>query len=132
VSAVAHLHGAGKRIVVIEDNEAAARLMSRILEARDDCEVHTAYNGSDGLALIRSIHPDLVITDLMMPDVDGFSVINTMKADPELNHIQIVVVTAKELTVKERAYLDTQVDMLLQKGSFLDEDFIEDLVDKLK
>lgn len=123
--------GHNKRIVVIEDNEAAARLMSRILEARNDCEVHLAHNGAAGIALIREIRPDLVITDLMMPDVDGFQVIELMKDDSTLRDIPIVVVTAKELTVREREMLDTQTDLLLQKGSFIDDDFVERLIDKL-
>lgn len=123
--------GHNKRIVVIEDNEAAARLMSRILEARNDCEVHLAHNGAAGIALIREIRPDLVITDLMMPDVDGFQVIDLMKSDSSLREIPIVVVTAKELTVRERKLLDTQTDLLLQKGSFIDDEFVERLIDKL-
>jgi threonine synthase len=72
-----------------------------------------------------------VITDLMMPDVDGFTVINTMKTDPQFSHIPIVVVTAKELTVKEQEYLESHVNMVLQKGSFIDEEFIENLVNRL-
>ena len=121
-----------KRIVVIEDNEAAARLMSRILEARDDCEVHLAHNGAAGLDVVRRIHPHLVITDLMMPDVDGFQVINAMKSDDGLKDIPIIVVTAKELTVAERQRLETQTDMLVQKGSFIDDEFVEKLIDKLE
>jgi len=126
-----HVDGHDKQIVVIEDNEAAARLMSRILEARDDTDVHLAHNGAAGIDLIRRIHPDLVITDLMMPDVDGFKVIEMMKNDPTLHEIPIVVVTAKELTVRERERLSSQVDMLLQKGSFIDDSFIENLIDRL-
>ena len=57
--------------------------------------------------------------------------IDTMKADPELQHIPIVVVTAKELTAKERARLNNQVDLLLKKGSSIDDDIIENLVHKL-
>ena len=78
------------------------------------------------------MRPDLVITDLMMPDVDGFAVIETMKADQAMANIPIVVVTAKELTAKERQRLSGQIDMLLQKGSFIDEEFVESLVSKLQ
>ena len=131
-SAIDRVDGLNKQIIVIEDNEEAARLMSRILEARDDCSVHLAHNGAAGLRLIRHIHPDLVITDLMMPDVDGFEVIEAMKSDPDLLDIPIVVVTAKELTVKEKEMLDTHADMLLQKGSFVDDNFIEELISKLR
>ena len=74
----------------------------------------------------------MVVTDLMMPDVDGFAVIDTLKADPDLQHIPIVVMTAKELTAKERDRLQSQVDMLLQKGSSIDDDVIENLVGKLE
>lgn len=131
VSVLDKVDGKNKQIIVIEDNEAAARLMSRILESRDDCEVHLAHNGAAGIDLIRRIHPDLVITDLMMPDVDGFQLIDMMKSDPHLLSIPIVVVTAKELTVRERDALGSQVDMLLQKGSFLDDEFVENLISRL-
>lgn len=130
-SVVSNMHGKLKRVVVIEDNQAAARLMSRLLEARENCEVYLGHNGASGLNIVREIKPDLVITDLMMPDVDGFTVINTMKSDDDLAHIPIVVVTAKELTVQEKDFLDQNTDMLLQKGSFIDDAFIEQLVSKL-
>lgn len=132
VEAIDTLDKQNKQIVVIEDNEAAARLMSRILESRDDCEVHLAHNGKAGLDLIRRILPDMVITDLMMPGVDGFQVIEQMKTDANLAHIPIVVVTAKELTVKEKAQIDGKIDMLLQKGSFLDDSFVENLIERLR
>ncbi len=121
-----------RRIVIIEDNEDAARLILRMLEARGTFEVHLAYDGKSGIELVRSIRPDMVITDLMMPDVDGFQVIDTLKADPELASLPIVVITAKELTAKERARLNEQVEMLLPKGSSIDESFIESLVIKLE
>jgi threonine synthase len=119
-----------RRIVVIEDNVDAARLIKRVLVARS-FEVHVAHNGAAGLEMVRQVSPDLVITDLMMPDVDGFAVIDTMKADPDLQHIPIVVITAKELTARERSRLNTQVDLLLKKGSSIDDDIVENLVHKL-
>jgi threonine synthase len=129
--AVDQMSGLLRRVVVVEDNPAAARLMSRILESRENCEVYLATNGAKGLNSIREIHPDLVITDLMMPDVDGFTLIETMKSDSTLNKIPIVVVTAKELTVREKEYLGANVDLLLQKGSMIDEGFIDALIKRL-
>jgi threonine synthase len=129
---VSQMEGALRRVVVIEDNESAARLMSRILESRKNSEVYLAHNGEAGLEIIREIQPDLVITDLMMPDVDGFTVIETMRADEKLRHIPIVVVSAKELTAKERTFLKANTDMMLQKGSFIDDNFLESLIEKLK
>ncbi len=124
--------GSLRRVVVIEDNESAARLMSRILESHDNCEVYLATDGAKGLMTVREIAPDLVITDLMMPDVDGFTVIRTMKSDPQLAHIPIVVVSAKELTVREKDFLTANTEMILQKGSFIDGDLLEELIARLK
>jgi threonine synthase len=114
-----------RRVVVIEDNVDSARLMHRILSTRDDCEIRLAHNGAAGLDLVRAWKPDLVITDLMMPDVDGFEVIRQMKSDNSLAGIPIVVVTAKELTVRERTELEKSTSALLQKGGFLDDEFVE-------
>jgi CheY-like chemotaxis protein len=68
----------------------------------------------------------------MMPGVDGFTLIDIMKGDPDMARIPIVVVTAKELTAKERARLSGQINMLLQKGSFIDEEFVESLISELE
>jgi threonine synthase len=121
-----------RRVAVIEDNVDAARLIQRLLQARGAYDVQLAHNGQDGLQLVRTMHPDIVITDLMMPDVDGFTMIAAMKADPQLADIPIVVITAKELTARERAQLKDQVKLLLQKGSSIDEELVENLVHKFE
>lgn len=131
LSALEQMESTVKRIVIVEDNQDAARLISRILQARGGYEVHTANEGGEGIATIRAVRPDLVVTDLMMPGVDGFTLIDAMKSDETMSHIPIVVVTAKELTVKERARLSGQIDLLLQKGSFIDEEFVESLISRL-
>jgi threonine synthase len=131
LSALEQVDSLVRRIVIIEDNPDAARLVQRILEAKGSYEVHTASDGARGIEMIVRLRPDLVITDLMMPNVDGFTVIDTMKSDPEMAQIPIVVVTAKELTAKERARLAGQIDMLLQKGSIIDDEFVQKLVENL-
>lgn len=130
VAALEQMEDHVRKIVVIEDNLDASRLIKRVLQARS-FEVHIANNGRQGLEIVRQVRPDLVITDLMMPDVDGFEVIDTLKADPDLQHIPVVVITAKELTARERARLNDQVNLLLRKGSSIDEEIIESLVHKL-
>jgi threonine synthase len=132
VSAVEQMDAQIKKVLVIEDNEEAARLITRVLKGHHPCEVYHALNGGEGLKMVYEIKPDMVITDLMMPEVDGFTVIDRLKADEKTAQIPIVVLSAKELTVKERERLQGRVDMLLQKGSALDDEFIEGLVNKLK
>lgn len=121
-----------RRVLVIEDNPDAGRLISRILKLNGNYDVHLATGGAEGVLQVERIEPDVVITDLMMPDIDGFSVINALKSDPKTADIPIIVLTAKELTVQERERLSGQIDSLLQKGSFMDEELLQSIVDALR
>ncbi|MBN1261648.1 MAG: pyridoxal-phosphate dependent enzyme [Anaerolineae bacterium] len=116
-----------KKIVIVEDNPEAARLLRRILQTRGDFQIAEAHNGRAGLELIQSTQPDLIMLDLMMPDMDGFAVLDNLKADKVLQDIPVIVITAKELTTKERQRLHGRIQMLLQKGSFMDEDLLNEI-----
>lgn len=120
-----------RRVVVIEDNRDSARLLTRILKNAANYEVHIAEDGIAGLELVLEVNPDLIITDLMMPRLDGFQVIEALKAHEELRQIPVIVLTAKELTVQERHRLDGRIDTVLHKGSFLNEELIQSIVDAL-
>jgi threonine synthase len=120
-----------RRVVVVEDNETAARLMSRLLESRENCEVAIAHNGRHGMDLIEQMQPDLIITDLMMPDVDGFRMIEMIRAHAALREIPIVVVTAKELAVAEQQFLEDNTTTVLRKGSFIDSEVIEGILERI-
>lgn len=82
------------RIVCIEDEEEMIELMSLIL-ARHGYEVIGALGGQVGLEKVAEWKPDLVLLDLMMPVMDGWTVLQRMRADHELQHIPVVIVTAK-------------------------------------
>jgi threonine synthase len=121
-----------QRVAIIEDDGDARRLLRRILQARGDYQVFEAEGGSQGIELVRRVQPDLVLLDLMMPDVDGFEVLETIRADEELSDTRIIVITAKSLTAGERRRLTGQIELLLQKGSFMDDDLLEDILETLK
>ena len=129
VEAVEKVKSPISKVLVIEDNENAARLMERLLSVNYDVSI--AYDGQVGLEMAYNLKPDLIVTDLMMPQVDGFSVIEKLKSDKTFRDVPIIVLTAKELTVHERARLSGQVDSLLQKGSFLSEELLQRIVDAL-
>jgi len=118
-------------VAIVDDNPEAVRLISRILQARGDYEIVTANDGRSGLALIRQRRPDLVVLDLMMPEMDGFAVIDALRADSATQDIPVIVVTAKELTPVERSRLNGQIDSLLQKGSFMDDELLADVLGAL-
>lgn len=127
-----HLDSRVHRIAIIEDDPDARRLLRRILQARGDYQILEAEGGREGIELVRHYHPDLVLLDLMMPEVDGFEVLETIRADQELQNTRIIVITAKTLTAGERQRLSGQIELLLQKGSFLDDELLEDILTVLR
>jgi threonine synthase len=117
-----------KSVAIIEDEPDAARLLRRIIQARANYQIFEASNGRTGLDLIQRERPDLVLLDLMMPEMDGFTVLSRMKEDEETADIPVIVITAKELTAQERRRLSGHVESLLQKGSYMDLEMLDDLV----
>ena len=87
-----------KRVVCIEDEPEMVDLVKLIL-GRKGFELIGAMGGREGLEKIKSVKPDLVLLDLMMPDMDGWEVYQQMKADPEMQHIPVIVVTAKAQSI---------------------------------
>jgi len=83
-----------KRIVCIEDESEMIDLIQLILNRRG-FKVSGATGGKEGLQLVRDMHPDLVLLDLMMPDMDGWEVYQQMKADETTRGIPVIIVTAK-------------------------------------
>ncbi|MFZ5881039.1 MAG: response regulator transcription factor [Chloroflexota bacterium] len=83
-----------KRILCIEDETEMIDLI-RLILGRRGYEVKGATGGKEGLQIIRAEHPDLVLLDLMMPDMDGWEVYQQMKADEKTRDIPVIVVTAK-------------------------------------
>ena len=115
------------KIAIVEDTAEARRLIRRILQSQGSFTILEASNGREGLELIQRELPDLVILDLMMPEMDGFSVIEALRAKPETATIPVIVATAKELTVDEKNRLSGQIQSLMQKGDFLNDEFLEEV-----
>ncbi len=83
-----------KRVVYVEDEQEMIDLVSLIL-GRKGFEVIGANGGREGLATIRKQLPDLVLLDLMMPDMDGWDVYQQMKAEEKTKDIPVIIITAK-------------------------------------
>lgn len=84
------------RILIIEDNNDNRDMLSRRLR-RHGFDVITASEGSSGIAMAQSEAPDLLLLDLNMPDLDGWQITQMLKADPQTQHLPIIVVTADQV-----------------------------------
>ncbi len=120
------------KIVIVEDTAEARRLIRRILQSQGNFTIVEATNGREGLEIIQKELPDLIILDLMMPEMDGFTVIESLRANPETAVIPVIVATAKELTPDEKSRLSGQIQSLMQKGDFLNDEFLEEVKSLIK
>lgn len=87
-----------RRIVCIEDEPEMIELVKLILN-RQGFEVYGALGGKEGLQKIADMQPDLVLLDLMMPEMDGWQVFQTLRVNPETSHIPVIIVTAKAQSI---------------------------------
>lgn len=87
-----------RQVIYIEDEQEMIDLV-RLILSRKGFEVIGATGGRDGLDLVRQKMPDLVLLDLMMPDMDGWDVYQQMKSDESTKEIPVIVVTAKAQSI---------------------------------
>lgn len=89
------MHIAGQKVVVyIEDEPELVDLLRLILKT-EGIVLKSAFSGRQGLELVRQLKPDLVILDLMLPDIDGWDIFEEMQQDASLKDIPVVVITVR-------------------------------------
>jgi CheY-like chemotaxis protein len=118
-------------IVVIDDNPMDSRLIRRLLQAKKPYRVFEANSAKEGLQIIRQRLPDLVVTDLTMPGMDGFALLEELKKDPTIAEIPVIVVSAKDLTPEDEQRLADQTSSIWLKGAFSTQDLVEHVVETL-
>ena len=87
-----------KRILCIDDEKEILDLI-RLILTRKGYEVFAAIGGEEGLVKARSMKPDLILLDLMMPDMDGWEVFHRIRSDPALAEVPVIVVTARAQSI---------------------------------
>jgi CheY-like chemotaxis protein/anti-sigma regulatory factor (Ser/Thr protein kinase) len=115
------------KILVVDDEPAALQLLKRVLAAQSRFIVLEASGGAQALALAQSEEPDLILLDLTMPEIDGFSVLETLKSDPATRDIPVIIVTAREITAEDRERLNGNMAALYNKGMFTAEQLLADI-----
>jgi CheY-like chemotaxis protein len=114
------------KILVVDDDPKAVELIAvRVLGLAST--VLRAYGGQEAIDSARRELPDLIVLDLMMPDVSGFDVVAALNENPETARIPILVVTAKHITSEDRHRLNGYVMSIMEKANFDRERFIAEV-----
>jgi CheY-like chemotaxis protein len=114
------------RVLVVEDDPTQRELLRTWLEP-PHWLVSEAENGRAALDQLKDAVPDVIILDLMMPEMDGFQLVAALQEHPQWKRIPVVVVTARELTTDDRARLNSGVETVLLKQSFRPADLVDGL-----
>jgi PAS domain S-box-containing protein len=113
-------------VLVVEDDSATRRMLRRMLK-QQGWAVTEAENGRVALERVAEQRPVLIVLDLMMPTMDGFTFIAELRQREEWRTMPIVVLTAKDLTPEERQRLSGSVAQILSKGAYSREDLLDEV-----
>ena len=114
------------KVLVVDDDPKAVELIAIRLPSLGS-KVLRAFGGREAIDIARRELPDLIVLDLMMPDVNGFEVVDALSHQAETVHIPILVVTAKDVSAEERAVLKAHTTTIIGKSSFDGNDFLTEV-----
>ena len=104
-----------KRIIYFEDDNDMVELV-RIILGREGFRVDGVTEGQVGIALVRETHPDVILLDLMLPDMDGWEIFRQLRNDPSTSEIPVIVITAKAQSIDKVLGLQiAKVDQYISK-----------------
>jgi len=114
------------KVLVVEDDQETIRLLQEILGTKP-YSVLWARNGEEGLSLAHSGRPDAIILDLMMPGMNGFEMLERLRADPETAHIPVTVLTAMDVTGEKRRFIDAHIQGFIPKTALTPQTLLAEL-----
>jgi len=120
-----------RNLLLVDDEEDSLASMSRILEAAGWHTI-TARNGSEALAALAKTRPAAIILDLLMPEMDGFEFLQHLRRDPQMRTIPVLVMSGKDPTEAEQAFLRDRVDAVMKKGSHSAEELLATVKSRLR
>jgi len=118
-------------VMVVEDDETTRSMMQTML-GKLGCEVLVAEHGKVALTLLANYRPDLILLDIMMPELDGLELARRLHAHPQWQSIPIIVLSAKDLTDQEHAQLAAHTQSIFQKGNFNRAELLEQIQSMLE
>jgi signal transduction histidine kinase/DNA-binding response OmpR family regulator len=123
LSLVAKVRTTPVKILAIDDDPKTLELLTAVLEPAGFL-ICKASSGQEGLTVARGERPDLIILDLLMPDMNGFEVVDQLEQSPVTRALPIILFTAKQLTVEEKLRLKGRIAWLVQKEELSRQDFV--------
>ena len=111
-------------VLVVDDDPDSRDVVARAL-AREGYSVKSAANGREALNRIQESKPDVILLDLMMPEMDGFAVVAALQKEAGWRDIPVIVITSLDLDAKDRARLNSGVQSVLVKERFQPTDLVE-------
>jgi CheY-like chemotaxis protein len=118
--------------VLLVEDDARTRKMLRTRLKKHGWPVTEAENGRVALERIAESLPDLILLDLMMPEMDGFEFLDQLHMNRSWHSIPVIVITAKDLTEEERRRLNGYVESILQKGAYEPAELLREVRDAVK
>jgi CheY-like chemotaxis protein len=115
-------------VLIVEDDAGMSAMLRRRLE-KEGWTVVEAENGRIGLERMVKIQPELILLDLMMPEMDGFQFLEELRKHKSWRSIPVIVMTAKMLTAEDRQRLNGSVEKILQKGEYSREELLREVHD---
>jgi CheY-like chemotaxis protein len=120
------VQGRALKVLVIDDDPDAVELMAVPIQGLAS-EVLCAYSGAEGIDAARLQLPDVILLDLIMPDMNGFEVVTALSEEETTAGIPVLVVTAKQVTAEDRVSLNGHVAAIMEKTEFSRERFIAEV-----
>ena len=114
------------QVLIVEDDPTTRDVLSRSL-VKQGWDVAEAANGRQALDRVEAHEPALILLDLMMPEMNGFEFITQLREHEKWQHVPVVVLTSKDLTIEERAMLNGHVERIVEKGSYSRESLLREV-----
>ena len=121
-----------QRVLVVDDDEDDLRLVKKVLDQEGRYTVETALGGQQALSLLEHETPHAIILDLYMPGLDGFSLLETLRANPHTRDIPVIIFTGGDLDEHQRSLLAAAGQAMLQKSLFTETELLQTLERSLR
>ncbi len=117
-------------VLVVEDDINVRSMLKRMLE-KENCVVSEAQDGHEALKVMTEQMPQLILLDLMMPNIDGFEFIHLLRLRQDIASIPLIIITARDLTKDDYVRLSGSVQKILQKANHSYVELLEEIVERL-